>query len=197
MSRFLESIAIIDGEIPRLAWHQRRVDQTLGKFYPGASINLEVALSARPRGDRGTVKCRVTYDRDVCGIEFSPYEARKVETLRLIQNNEIDYSFKFTDRRAIQSAFGERGSCDDILIVKRGMITDTSIANVVFRRNDMWFTPRQPLLKGTMRQYLLDRGALVERDIALTDLPLYSAYKLVNALLGFPSKEYPVSNIQF
>jgi 4-amino-4-deoxychorismate lyase len=197
MSRFLESISIIDGQIQRLPWHQHRVDHSLNAFYKGATLDLYAAIGERARLQKGTVKCRVLYDFDSCEIQFLEYSPRNIKTLKLVENNEIEYAFKFADRSAINAAFGQRDSHDDILIVKNGKITDSSISNIAFRRDEKWFTPREPLLKGTMRQYLLERGALTEADITARDLLSFHGYKLINALLAFASDEYPVSNIHF
>jgi 4-amino-4-deoxychorismate lyase len=197
MSRFLESIAIVDGKIQRLPWHQRRVDRSLQAFYKDATLDLYAAIHEEASQQKGTVKCRVLYDADSCEVQFSNYSPRLVRTLRLIEGNEIDYSFKFSDRRAINRVFDQRGAEDDVLIVKNGRITDSSIANIAFRRDEKWFTPREPLLNGTMREYLLENGALTEEDIGVRDLSSFDGYKLINALLAFTSDEYPVSNIHF
>lgn len=197
MFRFLESISIIDGEVHRLALHQRRVDLTLDTFCKGKTINLQDAIHAQRGGGNGSVKCRVLYDGDGCEVQFSNYKPREIKTLRIIENNDISYSFKFTNREAIEAAFDQRKTCDDILIVKNGKITDSSIANIAFQRDGQWFTPREPLLKGTMRQYLLGHGMLRYAEITVENLSSYSAFKLINALLAFESPEYPVSNIHF
>ena len=63
-----------------------------------------------------------------------------------------DYSFKFSNRKAIDDLLKFRNGCDDILIVRNGLITDTSYSNVVFRKDNMYFTPNFPLLNGTKRQ---------------------------------------------
>jgi len=197
MFRFLESISIIDGEVQRLAGHQRRVNHTLDTFYKGTSINLQDAIHAQRGGGNGTVKCRVLYDGDGCAVHFSNYKPREIKTLQIIENNDISYAFKFANREVIEAAFDQRANCDDILIVKNGKITDSSIANIAFQKDGQWFTPREPLLKGTMRQYLIEHGMLRHAEITVENLSSFSAFKLINALLAFDSPEYPVSNIHF
>ena len=82
-----------------------------------------------------------------------------------------------------------RGACDEILIIKDGHITDTSISNIVFRLPDgWWLTPFTPLLKGIMRTYLLESGPAIQMDRIL---PLYpgipdSLSYLLWQILTFP-----------
>jgi len=197
MSRFLESIAIKNGQIQRLSWHQRRVNETLQFHYTGATIDLHAHIHSQAEQQSGRVKCRVVYDREVTDVQFLPYMPRSIKTLKAIENNDIVYPFKFAERDEINRLFANRGDCDDILIVRNGLITDSSIANLAFRRADKWYTPRQPLLKGTMRAYLIENQLLTEADIRGSDLTSFDAYKLINALLAFSSAEYPVSNINF
>ncbi|MGC3944208.1 MAG: aminotransferase class IV [Chryseolinea sp.] len=197
MSRFLESIAIRDGQIQRLSWHQQRINRTLDAFYPRTTIDLYAAIQSAAVQQRGMVKCRVLYDAEVTEIQFSAYTPRSVKTLKVIENNDITYPFKFAERSAINRLFDQRGECDDILIARNGQITDSSIANVVFRRDAKWYTPSEPLLKGTMRAYLIQNGLITETEISVRDIVAYDGYKLINALLEFSSTEYPVSNINF
>jgi 4-amino-4-deoxychorismate lyase len=197
MSRFLESIAIVEGQIQRMRWHQLRVDRTLNAYHPGRTLDLHAAVNEPASHYTGTVKCRVLYDERIDEVQFSPYVPREIATLKLVENNTIDYAFKFADRRNINRLMEQRTNCEDILIVRKGLITDSSIANIVFRRGEQWFTPRQPLLKGTMREHLLDKGMLREVDIRPDDLNHYDGYKLINAMVAFAAEEYPVSNIQF
>ena len=197
MSRFLESIAIVDGQIQRLHWHQRRVDQTLNAFYTGTTLDLYAAIHEHASQHTSTVKCRVLYDDRITDVQFSRYFPREIRTLKLIESNSIEYAFKFAERASINHLMEQRAECDDILVVKNGLITDSSIANVVFRQGQKWFTPRQPLLKGTMREFFLENGTLTEKDIAPADLQSFDGYKLINAMLAFAAEEYPVSNIHF
>ncbi len=54
---------------------------------------------------------------------------------------------------------------DDILIIRDGLLTDTSICNVALWNGTSWITPARPLFSGTMRAYLLDKG-LVQAEIS-------------------------------
>ncbi|MFW5535892.1 MAG: aminotransferase class IV [Prevotella sp.] len=47
-----------------------------------------------------------------------------------------------------------------------------------------WVTPAHPLLKGTMRQSLIDKGLLKEKDIMAEDFPKYLEVRLINAMMS-------------
>ena len=80
---------------------------------------------------------------------------------------------------------------DEILIEKDGYLTDTSIANIAFYDGEQWVTPAIPLLKGTMRQKLLDEGFLQTRNIKKEELTHYTQVALTNAMIGFKNlKKY-------
>ena len=49
--------------------------------------------------------------------------------------------------------------------VKNGRLTDTSYSNIALFDGNRWVTPAHPLLKGTMRQSLIDKGLLKEKGI--------------------------------
>jgi len=110
---------------------------------------------------------------------------RPVHSLRLVTCDEIDYSYKSTDRQCLNDLFAQRGGHDDILIIRDGLLTDTSICNVALWNGTSWITPARPLLCGTMRAYLLDKGLVQAEDIPVEDLPKYTRIRLFNALIGF------------
>jgi len=146
---------------------------------------------------RGVFKCRVIYDDKSFDIEFVPYIRRIVRSLAVVHDNNIDYSYKYTDRENIDILFEKRGNCDDILIVKNGMITDSSYANVVFRdSNGNWNTPSTCLLHGTRRANLLRNGLIRETEISQKDILQYVEVKLINSMMGLnDSDSIPVSEI--
>ncbi len=62
----------------------------------------------------------------------------------------------------------------------RSHLTDTSYTNIALYDGEQWFTPSTPLLRGTMRQRLLDCGLLQEREIMVSDIPNYQYISLFN-----------------
>ena len=125
------------------------------------------------------------YTREVLKVEYVPYRMRQVHSLRLVTCDEIDYSYKSTDRQCLNDLFAQRAGHDDILIIRDGLLTDTSICNVALWNGTSWITPARPLLCGTMRAYLLDKGLVQAGDIPVGDLPKYTRIRLFNALIGF------------
>jgi len=79
----------------------------------------------------------------------------------------------------------KKGSTDEILIVQNTLITDTSIANIAFFDGERWLTPKEPLLIGTTRARLLDEQKIFEQDINVADLHKFTAFALMNAMIGF------------
>lgn len=79
--------------------------------------------------------------------------------------------------------------CDEIVIVRRGLVTDASAFNLVFESADGLFTPAGPLLAGTKRQELLERGLIAARRIEAQELGDYLNVRFINAMTDL--KEAP------
>jgi 4-amino-4-deoxychorismate lyase len=128
-------------------------------------------------------------------VEFIPYQYKVINSLRLVEHDRVSYEFKYTDRKVLNRLYDLRKNCDDVLIVKRGLVTDTSYANIVFKRGKHWYTPWSALLKGTTRSFLLERNLIREEEIRIEDIKTFESFKLINAMLEFDAPEMSISNI--
>ncbi len=195
MSRFLETIRIQNGVASNLSYHNLRLNETRRRFFKTQdTINLKdlipIPESLQPR----VVRCRIIYSREIESITLEPYAPTIVRSLQIIYNDAIDYAYKYADRRALD-ALKQDLRADDIIIVKNGYVTDASYANLVFYDGTMWFTPSTPLLKGTYRAYLLDKGVIHEREITVGDFKYFKSVKRINAMLEWNSPVISIDNI--
>jgi 4-amino-4-deoxychorismate lyase len=198
MSLLIESIKLLDGTFYNLSHHEQRMNRSL-KSLCGVHdhVDLEIFLSKVDVPTQGLFKCRIVYDDTSREIEFQPYQYKKIQSLRVVEHDRINYEFKYTDRKLINRLYELRKDCDDILIVKRGFVTDSSYSNIVFRKNNHWVTPWSALLKGTQRQKLLEQNIIQEDDIRMEDIRTFQSFKLINAMFEFDGDEIDVSNIVF
>lgn len=79
----------------------------------------------------------------------------------------------------------QKNDADDILIVRHGLITDTSFSNILLLDGMQWVTPAEPLLAGTCRARLLQQQRIIAKTIHLEDLSKYSHFMLINAMRDF------------
>ena len=179
---YLETIKAKDGEIFNLSYHQKRYESVLSSMGCKKFQNLSEHLSP-PK--EGLYKCRLVYTTKRVEVQYVKYVKRQIKSLKLVYDNEIDYSLKSTNRDKIDDLFQKRENCDDILIVKNSLLTDTSVANVALLKNGVWHTPKQPLLKGTARERFLEEGKIVESNIKVDELCDYDKIALLNAMLDF------------
>ena len=108
----------------------------------------------------------------------------------MVVSNDISYQYKYTDRDKINLLMEMRGDCDDILIIKNGLVTDSSVANVIFRTHGgNWITPVSYLLRGTRRENLLKSGLIEEYPVSFSDINRYTEVRLVNAMTGINDSE--------
>lgn len=179
---FLESICINNGRPENLEAHIERMHLTALHHgfrlpvLPGISSILPSHLT------QGKVKWRILYREEIQTMEFLPYKPKTVQSLRLVEGYP-DYAFKYADRSALDELLVQKGNSDEILIVRDGLITDTSYSNVVLQEGEHFYTPNRFLLNGTRRQQLLRSGRIKEREIRATDLHRYDRLLLINALL--------------
>ena len=188
MFPFIETIRIEGGMIHNLLYHNTRMNQTRKEVF-GLETSLDLATFIQPDTFQERTKCRVEYAGEILGITYGPYQMRPVRSLRLVVSDTVDYRYKSTDRTLLNDLFEQREGCDDILIVRNGLLTDTSICNIALWDGRSWITPASPLLCGTMRAYLLDKGCIFPENIPATDIRKYPRIRLFNAMIGFGELE--------
>lgn len=170
--RLIETIKIVDGKCQNLEYHSHRAG---------------FLIEQPPIADsfmHGVVKWRIVYHNDsIVEQSMSHYSLPKITSLRVVESDEIEYARKYEDRSGIASLLQQRKECDDIIIVRRGLVSDSSFCNLVFENSEGLFTPSTPLLKGTKRQMLLNKGVIAEREIAASDIKKYDNVRLINAMI--------------
>lgn len=187
--QFVETIKIKDGKAMALSYHQERMNRTMSHFFPGKNVPCleEVIVHTQ---DMYFYKARVVYGEEgIEDIQYAPYSMREIHSLKVVVDNDIDYSYKSTNRSDLNRLAAQKGFCDDIIIVKNGLVTDTSFTNLAIYKDGKWLTPKHPLLKGTKRAALLEEGILQEADITLDDLMKAEKVSLFNAMIGLGERE--------
>ncbi len=209
----IEAIEWLDGRAQRLEYHQRRVEAAfrclfptvqpfdiaaeLERFRSGEKLYIETAMHQNNSffPQVGRYKLRLMFDDQLRNVECIEYHQRRVETLKLVEVHYATTSYKSSSRQPIDAAFAQRGNCDDVLLVRDGLLTDSSYANIALYDGHTWISPRIPLLYGTRRAYLIDHQLIVTDDIRVEDLPRFQRIRLFNALIGFGELELPVDKI--
>jgi 4-amino-4-deoxychorismate lyase len=201
MSLFLETIKIINGRRMNLPGHNMRMNKTRQDvFNVSDALDLRTIIQVPEKYCAGLVKCRVIYGKVIEKIEFSQYTFSNPRSFQLIFDDEISYDYKLLDRERLIQLFSQRNSADDIIIVKKGLITDAYYANLALKKEGIWYTPAKPLLKGTTRKRLVDKGKLVLHNITPDELLQFEELKIINAMTGWsshPSVEISKTTIFF
>ncbi len=195
MCLLTEAICIENGNALNLDFHRRRMVRSRAELGLGGKKNFSLRdiISVPDNLCNGKVKCRIVYDSDIRTVEYSPYHLREICSLQLISDNHIDYQYKYVNRHEIDLLYRMRGNSDDILIVKNGLITDTSFTNIVFRAGEKWVTPARPLLQGTKRQFYLEQNLFYTADIRPEDLSQFDEARIINAMISL--EESPAISI--
>ncbi len=183
MFQLIETIKCSNGNLSNPGYHTIRFNKSRREcFRTESEINLADVIHVPKKAKYGLYKCRILYSEEIEKIEFIPHEYRKVESIKMVEDNEINYSFKYTERKNLEYLFEKRADCDDILIVKNGWITDSFSANVVFYDGTKWWTPGTPLLCGTQRARLINEGKISVCNISRNDIPKFKLAGLINAM---------------
>lgn len=185
MCQLIETIQCINRVAQNLSYHQRRVNRSQSLLWDTfCDIDLCHELAKYEIPD-GLVRCRIVYAKTIETVEFFDYKLRNIQSLKLVYDNTIDYNLKFNNRDKLNELALKKGECDEVIIVKNGLITDTTFTNICFFDGLRWFTPATPLLRGTKRELLLEKGIIHEAEIVPGDLSRYSKVMLINAMLDF------------
>lgn len=175
-----ETICVLNGKAQHLAFHEARMHAAIG-----LPLLFDLAACVVHK-QQGIYRCKVIYDTSgsLHQVAFFPYQKRRISVLKVVET-ELAYPKKYLDRSALDGLFAARGEADDVLMMHKGLISDTTIANVAILSDGIWITPQTPLLAGTTRARLLQEGKLQARDFGLDELLNASGFALMNAMIGF------------
>ncbi|RZV17610.1 aminotransferase class IV family protein [Aliarcobacter butzleri] len=176
--KYFETIKCEDFEVFNLDYHQKRVANTIG-----LNINLQEYIN--PISEE-LLRCKLIYDENgVVDVLYFPYKKREIKSFKIIFDNEIEYSKKYLNRTKLDELYEKRDDCDEVIIIKNEIVTDTTIANIAIFYENSWITSKNCLLGGTTRARLLEEKKLLEKDITLDMLKNTSKVALMNAMIGF------------
>lgn len=182
ISPCVETILYDNGKIQNLDYHQKRFDRTRRILYNDTS-NISLDKYIIPSINR-KIKIRVIYDKSILKIEYQNIQIKEFRDFVLVQSKLV-YDFKYEKRDEINLLKKKFCKYDDIILCDEGILKDTSIANIAVKLNNTWYTPKKPLLRGTTRERLLDKGFLKEAELNIKDLKKSSNFAIMNALIGF------------
>jgi 4-amino-4-deoxychorismate lyase len=192
MCLLFETIKILEGEIYNLEFHQKRVDKS------GNILDLSKIINIPDDNKTGLFKCKIIYSRELKSISFEPYNIRKIRNIKIVHDDEINYSKKYLNRKNIENLLEQNKNYDDILIIKNGFVTDSSKANIVFFDGGKWITPTSPLLEGTQREKLLKNKIITKQEIKIENIKSMKYFMLINAMNEFnPENSCDISIISF
>ena len=186
MCQLFESIKVKDGKAFHVDLHQNRMNRSVKEIFKIVnSINIANSLNDTKLPQKGLFKCRIVYDEVLRSIEFVPYKQKSIHSLSLVKADDLEYNFKYSDRKKLNELIVQNSGVDEIIILKNGFITDSSYSNLVFWNGEEWYTSDRPLFKGIQREFLISQKMIKETEIRLIDLKKYKKVGLINAMMDF------------
>ena len=110
-----------DGKLHNLNYHQKRFDATLRRFWHNEhnDINLQSALSHIMPKD-GIYKIHIEYNGEgISEITQSEYKIRDIRSLRLVNADNAEYSYKYADRSALRRSDNRKKRMPDRHVVQQ------------------------------------------------------------------------------
>lgn len=178
----LETLRCENARLLHCSYHQERLEKSLRSLGIETHYDLRTLIDPPPSG---IYRCRFLYDADGYSVEFIPYTQKTISSLKLVIADTLEYSLKYSNRKALDALFDLRNGCDDVLIVKNTLLTDTTIANIALKIDGQWLTPDIPLLRGTTRERLIAEGFLTPHPLTQNDIAKATKIAVMNAMIGF------------
>ena len=173
--------------------HLRRLEASAAYFgfaCDPSAIASDVAALGHPDGPR---RLRIVLDRrgrhrlELVALDDAPTVVRLAVSSSPVRSDDPFMCHKTTRRAVYERARSSQPLADDVLLVnERDEIVETTVANLLYRLGDEWFTP--PLssggLPGIGREVLVASGEVCERVLPLVELPSCAELAVVNSLRG-------------
>ncbi len=189
MSRFandllFETVQIRDGIPQRLELHDERMNRSRKYFFESKfETSLRKLIEVPEDMREGLVKCKVCYGESLGQIEFAQYKPRIHNGVAIAKvDADFEYEFKYSARGQFEELEAQHPN-KAVIISRAGLITENTYANIALHDGSRWITPKNYLLNGAMRQWLLSKHVIEEAEIHESDLSHFTSLKLINAML--------------
>ena len=205
--QLIETLAWTPGEgLLLLERHLRRIGDSAAYFgFACDTPAIRTRLAAATRGLRRPQRVRLLLDEHggteltvaplgLPAVTLSDAPARRTRAVRVavahekVRRRDRFLYHKTTRRQVYHRALASHPGCDDVILVNEdGDITESTMANVVVRDRDGYWTPPVEcgLLAGTFRGHLLEHGAIRERRISQDELRETNEVWLINSVRGW------------
>ncbi|NND03435.1 MAG: aminodeoxychorismate synthase component I [Acidimicrobiia bacterium] len=125
---------------------------------------------------------------DPTDLAFGLHQVHVTMAEAPVDSSDISLFHKTSRRDIYDRARSEAPGVDDVLLWNLlGNVTESTIANVALRFEDVWITPHleSGLLAGVYRAELLERGVLEEAPVPIADLERADEIALINSVRGW------------
>ena len=193
----IESICIKDQKIQLLDYHNQRANDARYELYKIEKLlDFNNVIDINEAKD-AIVKCRIVYGLNIKSIEYQAYQLRPINSLKIVNIDERwSYKYKYLNRTKLDSYFSQRGEADDMIMVQNGYVKDSYYGNLAFLKNGIWYTPEQPLLKGTRRASLIENKIVVKAQILEEEIQSYESVRTFNAMIEFGQIETAIASVE-
>jgi para-aminobenzoate synthetase/4-amino-4-deoxychorismate lyase len=194
----IESLRWERGVYLLLERHLRRMEDSAARFgFPFSRDELQRKLEKLGRTLTGVHKVRVVLAADGgLSLEQQEIEDSSAErptipvalSSRPVDSGDTLLYHKTTRRALYDEELRARPECREVLFLnQRGEVTEGSFSNIVVSLGGELLTPALGcgLLPGTLREELLQEGALREAVLTLDDLENCDAFWLINSVRGW------------
>ena len=195
MFQFVETMAYMGGKVPLLDYHQERVNCTFWEFFPGKKPHRLRSLLPKMETTE-TLKLRLQYGPSDYVLEACQHQQPVVSSLRVVSDDRITYPYKYADRTQLNRLLQKRRGADEVIIVKNGLVSDSSMSNLCFYDQKRWYTSTGFLLNGIRRQHLLATRQIREIPIDRKRIETFHSVCLINALLDLGDVTVPIEKVK-
>ena len=190
MFPLFESICVENYQIKLSEFHQKRMDNSYLKLFNVKNKwSIKKIFESLKIESNQKYKLRINYSQSKYSISLKKYFKKKIRSLQCLELNDYSYDLKYTDRSIIDKNYKLKSLSDDILIIKNGLVTDSSYCNIVFFDGLSWVTPKYPLLKGVQRNFLLKNKIIFKKKIKVSDISKYKSFVLINSMIEFNTND--------
>lgn len=182
-----ETLSIIDGVVQNIEYHQARFEKTMRTFFNKTTdIQLSGLINLPKEYCSGKIRCRIDYNHEAFEVKYFPYVPKAIRTFQCVYIEGLDYRFKYSDRQCLEKLKTE--SADEVIIINNGFVSDCTIGNLLFLKQNQWYSSTHLLLKGTQLSYLLAQNQVCLTEISVADLSSFEKVMMINALNPFDEK---------